>query len=301
MREELKFIMDIVRHSSALIDDYAAVMRKGDLSNYDIVTESDIRVERYLIDQIRIRYPHFDIISEEFNSKSEIPSSKNYFTIDPIDGTINFAKHNPMWATQVACVKDGDIVASVIYVPRTDEMFYAERGGGAYLNGHPICVSNSIPTESTVFMEKQKRKDIFSRVLESVRSTRSFGSISVCLAYAAAGRFDGGAFLSWTPWDVTPGKLLIEEAGGSVLERPGKHIIVANNNQGLDVLRSSIEEVPQMSENGYCDKNVLFNNESTYFNREDPLSRQHTYRDSNVYRAAATYSDPSVFNHNHGM
>ena len=137
MSKDLDFLIRLVKEASLLITDDMHVKAKDDKG--DLVTNFDYEIEKYMIENIKREYPDFSIISEEFNSKNEL--TENCFTIDPIDGTINFANGIPLWAIQVACIREGKTVAAVIYMPKFNELYSADENG-AFLNGNSIHVNN---------------------------------------------------------------------------------------------------------------------------------------------------------------
>ena len=114
MCDDLKFLIDVVKGASLLITDEFEVKAKDEKG--DLVTNFDYEIEKYIIDKIQEKYPNFSIISEEYNSDKQL--SENCFTIDPIDGTINFANNIPLWAIQIACIKNKKTCAAVIYLPK---------------------------------------------------------------------------------------------------------------------------------------------------------------------------------------
>ena len=122
MNKELKFLIDIVKEASKLITEEFEVKAKDNKG--DLVTNFDFEVEQFMINEIKKAYPNFNIVSEEFNSNEGL--TDNCFTIDPIDGTVNFANNIPLWGIQVACVKNGKTVAAVIYLVKLDELYYAD-------------------------------------------------------------------------------------------------------------------------------------------------------------------------------
>ena len=136
MSMELKFLIELVKEASKLITDEFEVKSKDDKG--DLVTNFDYEIEKYIIAKIKKHYPKFSIVSEEYNNKEGL--TDNCFTIDPIDGTINFANNIPLWGIQIACIKDKKICAAVIYLPKLNELYYADENG-AFLNDIPISVN----------------------------------------------------------------------------------------------------------------------------------------------------------------
>lgn len=148
MTKELKFLIDIVKEASKIITDEFEVKAKDDKG--DLVTNFDYEVEQFIINKIKKEYPTFTIISEEFNTNEEL--TDNCFTIDPIDGTINFANKLPLWGIQVACIKDGKTCAAVIYLPKINEFYYADENG-AFMNDKRISVNNMKPDRGLYSVE----------------------------------------------------------------------------------------------------------------------------------------------------
>ena len=136
MTKELEFMIRIVKEAAMIITEEFEVKAKGD--NGDLVTNFDYEVEQFIIDSIKKEYPNFNIVSEEFNKNEGL--TENCFTIDPIDGTINFAHNVPLWAIQVACIKNGKTCAAVIYLPKLNELYYADENG-AFLNNKKLSVN----------------------------------------------------------------------------------------------------------------------------------------------------------------
>lgn len=127
--KEIDFLKKTVLEANKISNNPFKVRNKN--SENDLVTNLDLEIEKFLIDEIGKEYPNFDIVSEEYNTNNQI--TDNCFIIDPIDGTINFANNLPLWGIQVACVKNGKTIVSVISLPRINEFYYADETG-AYLN-----------------------------------------------------------------------------------------------------------------------------------------------------------------------
>ena len=137
MNKDTRFLIDLVKNANKLITDEFEVKAKG--NDGDLVTNFDLEIENYMIEQIKENYPDFTIVSEEYNSDNNL--TDNCFTIDPIDGTINFANRLPLWGIQVACIRNGKTCSSVIFLPKLNELYYADETG-AFLNGEKIQVNN---------------------------------------------------------------------------------------------------------------------------------------------------------------
>lgn len=198
--------------------------QNSEKSANQLVTEFDLRTERLLIEQLQQILPEAGFITEE--SQIEQNSGKPYvWIIDPIDGTTNFIHGLPVYSISVALMHLGELQMGFIYELNRDEMFAAEKGKGAFLNGQPIRVSETTTLSQSLIATgfpyyDYQRIDPYLESLKSLmritRGVRRLGSAAVDLAYVAAGRFDGFYEYSLSPWDVAAGILIVQEAGGTV-------------------------------------------------------------------------------------
>lgn len=227
----------------------------------DYVTELDRRAEQIIIDHIKKHFPHHRIQAEE--SGMDIQCSEFCWLIDPLDGTANYVHHVPIFAVSIGILK-GDIIRSgVIYYPHMDEMFWAVKNQGAFLNGQPISVSKRIEMGyamlATGFPWRSKQYidpyiDSFKELLIKTTGIRRKGSAAIDLAYTACGRFDGFWEMKLNAWDLAAGVLLIEEAGGVVSDfKGGNHYLVSGNiiagnkqihQQILDIIKPRLSNIP---------------------------------------------------------
>lgn len=231
MIDELKFLIDIVKEAEQFITDDFDVKTKG--GEYDLVTDNDVAVEKFLISKIKQRYPTFDIVSEEYNFDKGV--SENCFVIDPIDGTINFANRLPLWVIQIACIKGGETVASVIDIVKLKQMYYADKNG-AFLNGEKISI-HEVPIKNALFcIDGSNCVPSILRMRKHTSNRRNFGSVGVSMAFVASGKIHGAVYGSNKPWDYVPGLFLIKMAGGSVCDIPGFHC-GAMNDEFLKILK----------------------------------------------------------------
>jgi myo-inositol-1(or 4)-monophosphatase len=219
----------------------------------DFVSAADKRAERTLYEELKHARPDFGFLLEE---SGEIPGKRSdvRFIIDPLDGTTNFLHGIPHFAINVAVEERGEITAAVTYAPLTDELFWAEKGQGAYLNDTRLRVSGRDKMDSAVlatgipFKGKDGHMELLAEMAEfmpSVAGIRRFGSAALDLAYVAAGRFDGFWEANLQAWDIAAGILLVREAGGYVTDINGKSdmlktgsVIAAN-----DRLHAPVERV----------------------------------------------------------
>ena len=192
----------------------------------DFVTNSDLKTEKIIIEELSKGIPDYSIISEENGVKNN-KDIKNTWIIDPIDGTINFLHGVPHFATSIALKHNNEIVSGLIFDPIKDEMFYAEKNNGAYLNNKRIRVSKKNDIKECLFATS----GVIEKKMEF--SFRKTGSAALDMAYIACGRFDGYFQKNLNLWDIAAGLILVEEAGGIINK------IDLNNYQELKIIASS--------------------------------------------------------------
>lgn len=210
-----QLLLDTIKEAGALSLKYFrkeyTTSRKG---SQDIVTEADTAIETFI--RKKLEPTGYNILGEE---EGFAQADSNYtWYIDPIDGTRNFNRGIALYSITIALAKQGEIIMGAIYDPVADELFFAEKGKGATLNGQKIYVRHAEPHE-TIFTcsasyAKQLRKDLFLL-------TRVLGSAAIELAYVDCGRSQGCALRNLKPWDFAAGALLIKEAGGNVTDIHG--------------------------------------------------------------------------------
>jgi myo-inositol-1(or 4)-monophosphatase len=197
----------------------------------DLVTEADLEVERMCRRVLAERFPSHAILAEEFDPE---PGSGRHadhcWVFDPIDGTTNYAHGLPIFCAALGLEIDGRMEVAAVYDPTRRELFTAERGGGAYLNGTPLRVSQaSALIEAllvtgfpyTIHEEADEILGLFGEFVRRARAVRRLGSAALDMAYVAAGRFDAFWEDNLKPWDVAAASLLVEEAGGLVTGTDG--------------------------------------------------------------------------------
>ena len=195
----------------------------------DLVTEYDTKIQAQLFEGLKKILPEAKLIGEE-GSTDKLSDEGYAFVVDPIDGTTNFVKDYHMSAISIALLKGAEAVAGVVYNPYLDEVFYAIKGQGAYCNGKKISVSNQPLSNALVlFGSSPYDKKLFKETLEILSEyfykaldIRRSGSAALDLCAVAAGRADVFFEMQVSPWDFAAGKLLIEEAGGTVTTLDGK-------------------------------------------------------------------------------
>lgn len=222
----LNFAIETARDAGQiLLEKYGRKIRVSKKGDINLVTEADLASEEMIIERIKSYHPKHSILAEEAGNAVVIGGENTWkWIIDPLDGTTNFAHGYPCFCVTLALEHAGEIVLGVTFDPTRNELFAAERGGGASLNGKPIRVSETeLLAEALIvtgFPYDFKRRDNFARhltrfLMES-RGVRRDGSAAIDMAYVACGRYDGFWEEGLNPWDMAAGLLLIEEAGGHV-------------------------------------------------------------------------------------
>lgn len=186
------------------------------------VTTADLAVNQILHELLLTAFPHDAWLSEESPDDPRRLENKRVWVIDPIDGTKYFMRGVPQYAISVALVESHQPVVAAVYNPATDELFSAVRGMGASLNGQPIHVTPARDGRPVVLVNPPALERGIFRAIEAAAECRPMGSIAYTLALVAAGRADATLNLDGlNEWDVAGGVLLIEEAGGMVMDRNG--------------------------------------------------------------------------------
>ena len=201
------------------------VSRKGPR---DFVTNSDIKVEKIIFEELKKARPNYSFISEEKGYENNKDKS-NTWVIDPIDGTVNFLHGIPHFAISIALKTNNEIVSGLIYDPIKDEMFFAEKDNGAFFNNHRIRVSKKNNLNDCLFATGGK----INQDLDL--PNRKSGCAALDLAYVASGRYDGYFQNDLNLWDIAAGIILIKEAGGIINE------IDLSQTQNLKVIASSTD------------------------------------------------------------
>jgi myo-inositol-1(or 4)-monophosphatase len=219
---------EIAREAGALLAEYFERRVSFELKGeFDLVTEADRASERLVVDRLRARFPSHSIVAEEGGAHAG--SSEYRWYVDPLDGTTNFAHGFPVYNVTLALEHAGELVAGVIFDPNRQEMFSAERGSGAFLNGEQIHVSKAQRIEeslvATGFPSRKRHLSVnvhfFYQLGMLSHGVRRAGSAAIDLAYVACGRFDAFWEFGLNPWDIAAGILLVTEAGGRCSDMKG--------------------------------------------------------------------------------
>jgi len=221
---------EIAREAGALLKKYfeqrIAFQYKGDA---DLVTEADRGAEKLIVEHIKRDWPEHEIVGEEGTRKSTGSDFRWY--IDPLDGTTNFAHGYPVFCVSMGLTHKEELIAGVLYDPTRDELFAAEKGKGAQLNGTPIFVSTTKTLSESIlgtgFPSHKRHKNpnihFYHQITLRSHGLRRAGSAALDLANVAAGRYDGFWEFNLNPWDTSAGVLLVQEAGGRVTRYDGSH------------------------------------------------------------------------------
>ena len=192
----------------------------------DFVTNSDLRVEKIIIEELKKAKPNYSVISEE-NGIENNKDKNNTWIIDPIDGTINFLHGIPHFAISVALRSNNEIVSGLIFDPIKNEMFFAEKDNGAFFNNQRIRVSQKNELNNCLFATGGKVNK------EPNLSFRKSGCAALDMAYVAAGRYDGYFQYNLNLWDIAAGIVLVKEAGGMLNK------IDLSDNNNIKIIASS--------------------------------------------------------------
>jgi len=208
-----------------LMEDFGKKAKVSTKLKGEPVTESDIKSEERIIDLIREKYPGHSIIAEE---RGFLKGNSDYtWIVDPLDGTRNFLHELPYFGVSIALERKRGVFLGVVNLPCFDELYSAEKGKGAYLNGDRITVSKKSLEESLLLYESEFRRIgklatmPFSDLATSVSAVRIFGSASVSLTLIASGKAEAYITYNVKPGDIAGGALILEEAGGVVTDLKG--------------------------------------------------------------------------------
>jgi myo-inositol-1(or 4)-monophosphatase len=224
-------IESVIRAGEIQMAHFGGAMRVDKKGAIDLVTEIDLRVEREFRALIAERFPDHVVLGEEFSVAAERELVPEYcWVFDPVDGTTNYAHGLPIFCSSLALEIRGVPSVAAIYDPNRQELFTAERGEGAWMNGAPLHVSGARDLIDSLLCtgfpynvqrDTESLVGLFGEFLKVSRAVRRLGSAAIDLCYVAAGRLDGFWEQSLHPWDVAAGALIIQEAGGRVTDLRG--------------------------------------------------------------------------------
>jgi myo-inositol-1(or 4)-monophosphatase len=222
-----RYLLDlepIAREAGALLMTYfnpeIKIEYKGDV---DLVTAADRASEKLIVERLKAKWPEHGVLGEE-GTRSDVGAEYRWY-VDPLDGTTNFAHGYPVFCVSIALARQDDqLEVGVLYDPTRDELFSAERGCGASLNGKPMRVSKTSRLAESIlgtgFPSHKRHKNpnihFYQQITLRSHGVRRAGSAALDLANVAAGRYDGFWEFNLNPWDTAAGVLIVEEAGGKV-------------------------------------------------------------------------------------
>jgi myo-inositol-1(or 4)-monophosphatase len=239
-------------HAHNLVD----IRKKGTI---DLVTEADLAVEQMFRAVVAERFPEHAILAEEFGATAApsgttvaVDGRRYCWIFDPIDGTTNYAHGLPIFCSSLALEIDGRVDVAAVYDPSRRELFTAERGCGAYLNGTRLRVADTGAVLDSMLVTGFPYDvhtnvgdiiEMFGAFVAEARAVRRLGSAALDLCYVAAGRFEGFWEQRLQPWDIAGGSLVVEEAGGTVTGLDGQpfyprmgHILASNGRVHREML-----------------------------------------------------------------
>ncbi len=233
----LNFAIQTARDAGRLLAErFGRALQITNKSELDLVTESDLASERLIIERIKTYHPRHAILAEESGASgpADRAGDEGCWIIDPLDGTTNYAHGYPCFCVSIGLEHKGRMEIGVVYDPMRDEMFSAERGEGASLNGRRIGVSPVASLAGALLCtgfpydvrERSEFARHFANFIMNAQGVRRDGAAALDLAYVACGRFDGFWEEGLKPWDVAAGVLLVEEAGGRVSKYDGGSVSV---------------------------------------------------------------------------
>ena len=235
----------VVRAGGVQMAHFGRDIRVDKKGTIDLVTEVDLAVERAFRELIADRFPDHQILGEELGGATgKAAPAGPCWLFDPIDGTTNYAHGVPIFCASLALEIDGVPEVAAVYDPNRKELFTAERGGGAFLNGAPLHVSSAAQLVDALLVtgfpyDVHSRIDeivgLFGAFVAKARAVRRLGSAAIDLCWVAAGRMDGFWEADLKPWDTAGGALIVAEAGGRVTDIHGRaftsrggHVLASN-------------------------------------------------------------------------
>jgi myo-inositol-1(or 4)-monophosphatase len=215
----------VVRAGDLQMSHFGRAIQVSKKGRIDLVTEVDVAVERDFRAMVAERFPDHDVLAEEFGATGGRAPARHCWIFDPLDGTTNYAHGLPIFCASLGLEIDGRLEVGAVYDPWRRELFTAECGGGAFLNGQPLRVSEA-PTlldallvtgfPYNVHETAAPVVELFGEFIARAQAVRRLGSAALDLCYVAAGRMDGFWEERLEPWDVAAGALMVQEAGGQI-------------------------------------------------------------------------------------
>lgn len=224
----IEFLLDLIRQAGTICKQEQNQLKPSDIeykNKKDLVTLTDKKVENFLIRNIVEQYPSHDIFGEE-TGKTAL-GSDYLWIIDPIDGTTSFLHQQPFYSISIALKYKNETIMAAVYAPAYDELFYAEKDSGAYLNEARINVSSTDQLIQAVMATgfaclranlKENNLVLFNKIVPNLRDIRRYGSAALDLCYVACGRLDGFWEMNLNIYDIAAGAFIVQQAGGHVCD-----------------------------------------------------------------------------------
>jgi myo-inositol-1(or 4)-monophosphatase len=249
MEQILQCAVEAARAAGTIIANQFNSVAAVEKSSNNLVTETDIASENEIAAIVGKTFPSHSMLAEERRGNTGVLAD-HLWIVDPLDGTNNYAHGIPHFCVSIAYAERGEVLAGAVFDPMRGDMFTAEKGGGAFLNGARISVSStSLVSESIIttgfyydrgeLMEKTLGA-IHSLFKANIRGIRRLGSAALDLCWVACGRFDGYFEYRLSPWDFAAGMLLVREAGGRCSDRAGNKLMLTSD--GVAVSNGRIHE-----------------------------------------------------------
>lgn len=231
------FAQDMIKQAGKLILDLKGtpLQLEEKKSFSDLVTIVDKSVEEFLVTKILEKYPNHGILGEEGFFKEDIQSLETIWIVDPIDGTTNFIQEIPYYAISIGIMHKGEEIMGLVYNPITDELFFAQKGNGAFLNNQPLKLENPLSINEAVistsmFWEDVETKSQLSSAIINIyhdtRGLRMLGGAALGLCDVARGRLNAYIMPMLSAWDFAAGKVILQEAGGIVTRLNGEDFLM---------------------------------------------------------------------------
>lgn len=255
----------VLRAGELQMNKFGSAIRVDKKGIIDLVTEVDVEVEQMFRALVAERFPEHAVYAEELSDGDPAPGASHVWVFDPIDGTTNYSHGLPIFCASLALEVDGDPVVAAVYDPTRRELFTAERGVGAFLNGTRLQVSSTTEMVDAMLVtgfpyDVHERVEeivgLFGRFVGRARAVRRLGSAAIDLCYVAAGRMDAFWEQQLKPWDTAAGVLIVREAGGRVTGMDGgayssrtAHLVATNDHLHETVLATIREFAAERSRN----------------------------------------------------
>ena len=233
----------VVRAGAIQLEKFGGTFKVDKKGAIDLVTEVDVQVEQMFRALVAERFPDHQVLAEEMGGLATVPKGPCWI-FDPIDGTTNFTHGLPIFCSSLALEIDGVAEVAAVYDPTRRELFTAERGGGAFLNGQPLKVSTTDRMVDAMLVTGfpydvhdriEEIVGLFAKFVGQARAVRRLGSAAIDLCYIAAGRMDAFWERDLKPWDIAGGALIVAEAGGRITNMDGRPFA----SRGRDVLATN--------------------------------------------------------------